>query len=132
MLDPDFGWGLFEDDNEIKRLLLTAGPHPSDSARVLYNMAYEVTTGIHDHRKQSGPFAVEQLKDPERYVYNSSLFKAMNRYVLQGIKERFGLSITEYLELPKEYIGMLSELSARDESRKKLEADEVGRKLNLN
>lgn len=132
MLDPGFGIELFDDDNEIIKLLRTAGPHPSDSARILYNMAYEVTTGIYDHTKNSAPLSVELLKDAERYDFNSSLFKAMSRYSMQGIKEKFGLSLIEYLELPKDYINMLTEISSREITRRTKEHEDLERRLRQN
>lgn len=84
-------------------------------------MGYDISTGIYDHENPtvSRPLAAEAAHPAESYSENSGIFHAMARYERQGIKDKFGLSLTEYLHLPRDYIEKLSNLLIQIGTRRK-------------
>lgn len=86
---------------------------PSDSAQVMLSMAYETTYGLYDHYNVSdnNPLASVAMHPAEDYSELSGLYRAIERYERQGVNNRFGLSLTEYLELPRDTIAMLTNIT---------------------
>jgi hypothetical protein len=48
----------------------------------------------------------------ERYTEGTGLYNLIARYLKHPIKERFGLSVTEFISLPREFTEELIRLSA--------------------
>lgn len=73
-------------------------------------MAYDTATGIYDHThpQSTHPLATVMLHDKERYDEYSGINRAIERYDIQGIRERFGLSFLEWISLPRSYIEKMS------------------------
>lgn len=86
---------------------------PSDAAQVMLGMAYETTYGIYDHYSSAdnNPLSTVAMHPAEEYKELSGLYRAIERYERQGINNRFGLSLTEYLELPRDAIAMLTDIT---------------------
>lgn len=72
-------------------------------------MLYDITYGIHDHYAQdSGPLDVVAMHPMEQYHYDTALYTTIVRYAVADIKETFGLSLNDYLMLPKHVVDMIS------------------------
>lgn len=97
----------------IDRLMSQSEPMPSDAAQVMLSMAYETTYGIYDHYNPSDndPLAPVAMHEAEQYKELSGLYRSIERYERQGIHNRFGLSLTDYLELPRDIIAMLTDIT---------------------
>jgi len=85
----------------------------SDAAQVLTGMAYESTYELHDHYTpdNSNPLDTVAMHPGETYKEFSGLYRAIERYERYGIYTNFGLSLTEYLSLPRDLIDMLSDVT---------------------
>lgn len=82
-------------------------------------MAYESDYGIYEHRdEEADPLAPSILKPTQEYYRSSSLYSYMERYVIQDIKDTFGLNIVEYLSLPTHIAEMLRDVGREHDMRK--------------
>lgn len=101
--DPDFEDGI-EISRLLERLLKTVPKLCSTDAQLLMLEQYETLFGIFDHNKPgvsaSNPFAVVELHAAED-VYTYSLKRErMEQFMFHGVKDAFGVSWLEYLQLP--------------------------------
>jgi hypothetical protein len=113
VLNPRFGSSLFENDTPLDRMFQSFEEQTSDAAQILLSMGYDITTKIFDHMAPANigaPMANEMAHEEERYSSNSGLYRSMERYERQNIKEKFGLSLIEYQSLPRDYIEKLSNI----------------------
>jgi len=96
----------------IEDLLIHTEPVDSDAAQVLTSMAYDSSYGIYDHYdpNNNNPLEVVGMHDAEMYHKASGLYKAIERYERYDIHNRFGLSLTEYLDLPRDIIDSISDV----------------------
>lgn len=104
----------------------------TDADVVLYDM-YEVTYGIFNHigMSKSKPLSSIALHESEDNTLSSHLYEAIDTYQKNGIKEIFGISLIEYLDLPTEICIKLLESASAEYSKKSavinnLEADLKG------
>lgn len=126
-----------QESREIEKILRETEPVDSSTAQVLLMMAYDVTHDINDHRQDPNPLSAVAMHDAEKYYEWSSLYKAIERYHQQDIGHRFHLSLTEYLDLPRDTIEMITDIvmgqiqmenraeeNAETEAKKKLQQDQ--------
>lgn len=113
MLNRNFGYDQVGQETMIDRLMNSSDKLPSDSAQVMLSMAYDTTYGIYDHYNTSdtNPLTTVTMHPAEDYKELSGMYRAIERYERQGINNRFGLSLTEYLELPRSVIAMLTDIT---------------------
>jgi hypothetical protein len=109
-------------EEAVVTLLQTLEPLDSDAAQVMLSMAYDVSYGISDHYdpEKSKPLDTITLHAREDYKEVSGMYRAIERYNRQGIGNLFHLSLTDYLNLPKDIIEMITEIVI--ESAKRIDA----------
>jgi hypothetical protein len=102
-------------DSTIKR----TGELASDAAQVLNSMVYDVSYNIHDHYspESTNPLSTVAMHPREEYNKSSGLFRAIERFDRHEIYDRFGLSLEDYLNLPRDVIDMLTEVVIDSEKR---------------
>lgn len=85
----------------------------SDAAQVLLGMAYESTYDLHDHYDPTsgGPLDTVALHPAENYKQLSGLYRTIERYERYGIQSNFGLTLLDFLSLPRDTIDMLVDIS---------------------
>jgi hypothetical protein len=90
-----------------------------DSAIVL-GSAYDVEYGVHNHFKQAiaKPLSSVAFHDVENPNDGSLMETILRIYIAKNIREIYGLSIAEYLEMPVDVVDMLNR-SADEENRRK-------------
>lgn len=94
----------------------------SDEAQVLGSLVYDIAYGIHDHNNpmSTNPLASVMQHPAEDYSSHSGLYRTIERYERQKISENFGLSLIEYLDLPRYVVDMLTNIfidNARESER---------------
>lgn len=78
-------------------------------ATVLKSAIYETASGIFDHTSpEANPLSSVAMHPAEKYVESSGMYDSIRKYTERGIKDRYGLSLIEYLELPREFQNMLT------------------------
>lgn len=81
----------------------------SDKAQIMLMMLYDITYNIHNHHaNDAGPLDVVSMHPTENYHYDTALYKTICRYALTEVKETYGLSLVEYLSMPKHIVDMIT------------------------
>jgi hypothetical protein len=108
------------DDNAIRNRMAQAPKLISSDATLLLMEAYETTYGIHNH--SSGdverPLAAVAMHPPENALVGSTLYGRIEQFAEFGVAKHFGLSFSEFLDLPPYVAGRILEVSS---ARTKLE-----------
>lgn len=88
---------------------------------------YEVTYGIFNHVGASvkRPLSSVALHECEENAVSSSLYESIDIFLNTGIRDAFGLSLTEYLALPTEICIKLTEAASRESSKKSTILSEI-------
>ena len=86
----------------------------SIQAQIVLRDAYDTSYGIYDHSAQNPnrPMALVGMHPAENTTYHSRLYNTIRRYKTYDIKTAFGLSLVEFLELPREISSFLLNLQA--------------------
>jgi len=101
-----------------------------DASIVLYDM-YEMNYDIYAHSNtKKRPLSSVALHETEDNTLTSSLYEAITGYHQRGIKELFGLSLKEYLDLPSEICILLMETSSKDAATKNNIISQMDRDIN--
>lgn len=80
---------------------------------IVLNESYEQSYGIFNHNSdRANPLSIVSVHQTERYTEGSGLYNLIARYLKHPIKDRFGLDLIEFINLPREYTEELIRLSA--------------------
>lgn len=84
----------------------------SSSASVVVSMLYDIAFDIHNHDSPSStnPLASVMHHEAEHYRETSGLYRSIERYYRQRLNDRFGISLTEYWELPRYVVDMMTDI----------------------
>ena len=91
--------------------------------------AYEISYGIYDHDNEDHPWALALKSDREDYTSYSPMYHLFHRYRLRDIHKRWGLSITDFLELPHEYVELIFEITEQEDKKDQKAYNDVKRSL---
>lgn len=94
----------------------------SSDVKLLLQEKYETVFKIYDHdRDDAHPLALVTLHKAENTSLGSPYKKRMREYAMNGVLKYFGLSFTEFLDLPRDILEDILEAS-REEQRKEVKA----------
>jgi len=80
---------------------------------VVLNESYEQSYGIFNHSSAAAnPLSIVSMHESERYTEGTGLYNLIARYLKHPIKDRFGLNVVEFCNLPREFTEELIRLSA--------------------
>tara|TARA_B100000700_G_scaffold154615_2_gene171604 strand:- start:3034 stop:3369 length:336 start_codon:yes stop_codon:yes gene_type:complete len=84
-------------------------------------MAYDSKFGIYDHETDvdENPLAGVSLQPKEEFFELSGLYALINRFRMQNLGERMGLSLVDYLELPLHVQAMMTEQFSQEANERK-------------
>lgn len=131
MLKPRFGLNVVGRDAELNKLLDNVKSLDSIQAQIVLRDAYDTSYGIYDHSNENPnrPMALVGMHPAENTTYHSRLYNAIRRYKIYDVKTHFGLSLTEFLELPREYttfiLGLLAEGKQAETNRQQKMLNEI-------
>lgn len=76
-------------------------------------MGFDVAYQIHDHFDDDlyHPLATVMMHEKESYHKRGSLYRLIERYELYSIKERFGISFNEFIELPHDVVESMFDIA---------------------
>lgn len=94
---------------EIDELLDSVDSVGGIDAKILLIEAYETAYEIFDHENVdfNRPLSLVAMHEKECYGEVSGLRRRVERYNLHDIYNKFGLSLSEFLDLPRDYTEML-------------------------
>jgi hypothetical protein len=127
-LKPKFGHTVIEDGSPISILLETADTLDSDAAQIVMSMGYDKAFGIYDHNAiGASPLSPLLYQDKEDYFEYSGIYRAILRYNRQEIQQLFGMSLIEYLHLPKHMVDMITKIVIKLAEQRKAAQDSIKR-----
>lgn len=97
-------------------------------ARIILLESYETAYGIYDHDNfdPHRPLALVAMHPAEDYTSVSRMKLTIERFFNNEVYKNFGLNLTEFLSLPREYTELLFEVIAKDASK---EAPDLNKQL---
>lgn len=135
MLFPKFGHSQFDQPSPVDRLLaaITGGLDDSYQTQLVLREMYETQYGIFNHEDpihmRERPLSLVALHPKENTTKWSRLYQTIRRYDLHDIHAKFGLSLPEFLELPRDIVELLFELSTERSQRSNPNVDRAIREL---
>lgn len=121
VLTTDFG------SESIKEALHNIPRLDSIETRIMLQEQYEQDFGIYNHDKQPRPLSLVSMHPKENTVEAGSLFSLIRRYAMLNVKDTFGLSLTEWLNLPYDHADVVKHICS-EEMKSKAKSAEVARR----
>jgi hypothetical protein len=111
---------LKDAENFIVDLLRKVPRLNSVDAKIFLQDMYETFYGIYNHldRNNKNPLATVMLHPSEDISAGSYLEDSIRLYISRGIKDLYGLNFIEFLNLPRDIIRLLLDISSEEASRK--------------
>lgn len=128
---PEFEYSVDLDDY-LKRCIkhIRSGLSRNDLKSVLYQV-YETEYGIHDHlAKTNRPLSSVAFFDIENSLDGSPLDSIMRTYASKNIKEVFGLSLFEFLEMPRDILELMINIANEEMKKKQPVLDQLNSEFN--
>lgn len=112
-------------------LLRTVDGVNAVDARIILLESYETAYGIYDHDNfdPKRPLALVAMHFAEDYTNVSRLKTTMERFFNNEVYKNFGLNLTEFLSLPREYTDLIFSIIARDAAKEAPALNEQLREL---
>lgn len=110
-----FGRAQQRKRTEIDTLLEKVKKIDSVSAQILlreaYEVSYEIATPeeINDH-----PWGLALARPKENYTDYGTLYRTIHAFRLREVYKRFGLSLEDFLALPREYVEMIFDITRKE------------------
>lgn len=115
MLFRRFGRAQQTKKTEVDHLLSSAQKIDSLSAQILLREAYEVSYEIAtSHEVNHHPWGLVLERHKENYVEYGTTYRTIYAYRLREIHKKFGLNLTEFLDLPREYVELLFTIASKE------------------
>lgn len=113
----------------MSRIITNLNKLDNVDTRIVLQDVYETEFGIFDHLKNSAarPLSSVAMHPAEDINTDSLLEESIRTYVVKGIKELYGLSLIEFLELPMDIIAMLLNIASEEQSRQRTTFADVER-----
>jgi hypothetical protein len=92
---------------------------------------YDEAYGIYNHRQSNAlPFSTVSFFPEEDYTENSPWYDYLRRYIDLNIKETWGLSVNEYMDLPMWRTELIDEITKEVNSKKAQTVAKVEKEMN--
>lgn len=106
-----FGTQQIRQRTEIDHLLRDVNKIDSISAQMLLREAYELSYHIFDHDQGTyHPWNLVMERPKENYNKYGTLYRTIHTYRLREVHKRFGYSLTEFLDQPREIVDLIFEI----------------------
>lgn len=77
--------------------------------------AYEISYHIFNHdRVDAHPWALVLDRPQENYTEYGTLYRTVRAFRFKEVYKRFGLNLTEFLELPREYVELIMDICEKE------------------
>ena len=127
-----FGYEFLEQPGVVERMLAKTNKGFGDSytTQLTLREEYQTVYGIYDHdNDNSRPLAAVAMLPKENVYTNDPLDEMLERYRLHRINEKFGLSLTEFLDLPRERVQRIFEICAKESAKSDPMMDKLAKEL---
>lgn len=114
-------------------LLENVGVLDSISAQLLLRDAYDTDYGLFDHANDtSRPLALVGRHVREDYHEYGGLYRAIYQFNVNEIHKNWGYTLTEFLELPREFHRLILRICSEDAARSTIPIDKQLKELERN
>lgn len=129
MLLPGFGVRFYNKPTILESILEKGKQLDNIAAQLVIRDAYETQYGIFDHGSaEAGPLALVEHRPKEDVTEYGSLYRTFYQYHLYEVHKEWGLSVTDFLNLPREYCALILRISSERAARLTKETNEQIRK----
>lgn len=94
-------------------------------SQIALRESFEVSFGVCAHDEYAGPLSLVEAHPAEDYSTGSSYENHVLRYIDHGIKDKFGLSLNDFLDLPRDEARKLFRISAKANELEKIRKDKI-------
>lgn len=130
---PGFGLARVGVKGQLEKLLENSQRVDSITAQLVLRDAYDIDYGIYDHvNDRSRPLALAARFDKEDYHEYGGLYRAIYQYNVNEIYKRWGMTVVEFLSLPREFHRLILRITAEDANRATLPTEQQIRQLQQN
>lgn len=131
-MDRNFGIDIDPDVYISELLANTKGLSPVDGLQALISL-YETHYGIFDHldpeKSKARPLALVALHECEENSKSSNIHELIRLFVEKEINKKTGITLTEFLSLPSEFINLLFDIVTEKSSNETKVADDILRSI---
>lgn len=128
-----FGLHQLNSTGQIDALLRELPAVRATAAEIITLSCYQTEYGIFDHEKPHPhkPLALVAMHPKEDAMEGSTLFSHIRRYYNYQIRKQFGLSLSEFLDLPPYVVDLLYDIAQADATQQENTHRSVQRQLDL-
>lgn len=127
-----FGLNRIEQEGQLDALIRELPAVRATAAEVITLSCYQTEYGIYNHdRYDRGPLSLVAQHPKENSMEGGALFVHIRRFFHYRLSKLFGLSLSEFLELPPFVVELLYEIARADATQQDKTHTEVQRQLNL-
>ena len=106
----------------LERILENAKSLDSIAAQLVIRDAYETQFGIFNHADPAAsPLALVEYRPKEDVSEYGGLYRTFYQYHLYEVNKEWGLSVDEFLSLPREYYSLILRISSEKAARQTVE-----------
>ena len=118
---------LRDAENFIVDILKKVRRLNSVDSKIFLQDMYETFYGIYNHLDQNNknPLASVMLHSSEDISAGSYLEDSIRLYISRGIKDLYGLNFVEFMNLPRDIIRLLLDISSEEASRKSVAISQI-------
>lgn len=119
MVFSRFGLTHQDEPSQLDTLLRELPAVRPTAAEYIARTSYQTEYGIYDHERLHGhqPLAVVAMHPKEDVIEGGPLFTHIRRYHSHQIYKQFGVSLTEFLELPLHVVELLYAMAEAEATR---------------
>lgn len=108
----------------LEKILESAKSLDSIAAQLVIRDAYETHFGIFNHADPAaGPLALVEYRAKEDVSEYGGMYRTFYQYHLYEVNKEWGLSVQEFLDLPREYCTLLLRISSEKAARQTAETE---------
>lgn len=118
MLLPGFGSRFYNKPTLLDKILEQGKQLDNIAAQVVMRDAYETQYGICDHGSPSAnPLALVEYQAKEDVSEYGTLYRTFYQYHLYEVHKEWGVSIVDFLNMPREYCALMLRISSEKAAR---------------
>jgi len=127
-----FGLDKLSTDGQLDALLRELPAVRPTAAEIITRACYQTEYGIFNHEQLGSqrPLALVAVHPKEETMEGSPLYKHIRRFYNYQIHAKFGLSLTEFLEMPPHLVELLYDIAGADATQQEQVGRAVQRQMN--
>lgn len=128
-----FGLDKIGTEGQLDALLRELPAVRPTAAEIISLSCYQTEYGIYNHERRDPqrPLALVAMHPKENAMEGNTLFSHVRKFYNYQIYKNFGLSLTEFMELPPHVVELLYDIAQAEATQHESTSREVHRQMNL-